>query len=618
MIAYHAERAQGGVGLIINESARFHESSRSDSRDLFIAEDAAIPHFARLAEAVHRHGAKIFGQLSHAGRVTRRMRNGMRGVVYAPSAVPDNRFHTIPREMPAEMVEEIMETAGLAAGRYAAAGYDGVEIVASHGLLFAQFLNPLTNLREDQFGGSDKNRLRPLRGALRAARQAIGSGVVLGLRISADEQTLGGLDAARVRNICRQLAEEGLVDYVNTTLGSMSETGASVHVVPPMEFAPGYVASHAAALRSTVNVPVFVAGRINDPQIAERILAAGQADMCAMTRALITDPELPRKAATGQSGSIRACIGCNQGCIGHFHSGTAISCIQNPRAGRETEFSPLPQGRKLRLLIAGAGPAGLKAAVTAAEAGHQVILAEAAAQPGGQVRLAQLLPGRAEFGGLVTNLLEELRCLQVPLRLNTRVNRALIQELVPDAVIIATGAQPYARPIEGEGAYVLRAVDVLTGSTKPRGRVVIADWRCDQLGIGLALQLAQQGHPVRLAVAGSCAGQNLQQYLRVVLLGRLHDAGIEIIPQARIYGADADTAWFLHTANEAPITLEDTDSLILAEGHVADRALERELSDLGLPTLVIGDALQGRTAEEAVFEGYSLTRDFLESLSDPA
>ncbi|MBN9271399.1 MAG: oxidoreductase, partial [Mesorhizobium sp.] len=347
MIAYHEARAKGGVGLIINEAARFHASTLGEAPDLALLSDDAIPQYARLASAVHRHGAKLFGQLSHSGRVTRRMMNGMRGVVFAPSSTPENRFHVVPREMPTEMVAEIIAAAAESARRYAEAGYDGVELMASHGLLFAQFLNPAVNRRQDIYGGSAENRLRPLRESLAGVRRAVGDGMVVGLRISADEADQDGLDQETVLGICRQLAQEGLVDYINTTLGTMSSLGGSIHVVPPMEIPPAYVAAKAAAIRAVVSVPVFVAGRINQPQIAEGVLAAGEADMCGMTRALIVDPDMPRKAREGRSDEIRACIGCNQACIGHFHAGNPISCIQTPQTGRERRFeapSPAPRG----------------------------------------------------------------------------------------------------------------------------------------------------------------------------------------------------------------------------------------------------------------------------------
>ena len=401
MIAYHEARARGGTGLIIVESARFHESSFTDAPDLHIHIDDAIPAFRALAQAVHRHGAQVFGQLSHAGRLSRRMKGGLRGVAYAPSAVADNRFHTMPRAIPPAMIVDLTEAAGQAARRYAEAGVDGVEMVASHGLLFAQFLNPKVNLREDTWGGTRENRMRFLCDSLASARRLAGPNIVLGIRISVDEVEPDGLTTDEVTAICRELARQGAVDYVNVTLGSMAGLGGSIHVVPPMQVAIGYVAPHAGSLRAALSIPILVAGRINQPQIAERILSSGQADMCGMTRALISDPDMPNKARNGRADGIRACIACNQACIGHFHAGNPISCIQAPETGRELQFTAMPiVARPRRVLVAGGGPAGMKAAVTAARRGHHVTLCDTGARFGGQILLAEALPGRAEFGGV--------------------------------------------------------------------------------------------------------------------------------------------------------------------------------------------------------------------------
>ena len=271
LIAYHEARAKGGVGLIIVEAARFHSSSYSDSAELIVGSDECIAGYHRLAQAVHKHGAKIFGQLSHSGRVSRRISDGLRGVVYAPSAVPDNRFHTMPREMPISLIEELVESCAASAIRFLRAGLDGIELVASHGLLFAQFLNPQTNTRVDRYGGSRENRMRFLSECLSAVRRSVGEELVVGIRISAEEVEHDGLTAEEVIEICKELASNGVIDYVNVTTGSMSGLGGSIHVVPPMELKPGYVAPHAANLRSAVGLPVFVAGRINQPHIAEQI-----------------------------------------------------------------------------------------------------------------------------------------------------------------------------------------------------------------------------------------------------------------------------------------------------------------------------------------------------------
>ncbi|ACA18234.1 NADH:flavin oxidoreductase/NADH oxidase [Methylobacterium sp. 4-46] len=608
LVAYHEARARGGAGLIIVESARFHASALSDAPELNVSDDRCIPGYRALAEAVHRHGGRVFGQLSHAGRLTRRIRGGVREVAFAPSAVPDNRFQTMPREMPTAMVEEVVEACGAAAGRFAEAGLDGVEIVASHGLLFAQFLNPRTNLRTDRYGGTPENRLRFLAECLSAVRKAVG-GRVVGMRISVEEVELDGLDAAEVLAACKALAALGILDYVNTTTGSMAGPGGSVHVVPPMGIAPAYVAPQAGTLRAQVGLPVFVAGRINQPQVAEEVLRAGLADMCGMTRAMISDPDLGNKAAAGRFDDIRACIACNQACIGHFHAGYSISCIQNPVTGREARLPAMPRSGRKRVLVAGGGPGGMKAAATAAARGHDVVLCEAGRRLGGQALLAQLLPDRAEFGGLITNLEREIAQAGIEIRLDTRVDRALVEELRPDEVVVATGALPYEPAIEGrEDAHVVGAWAVLNGGANLGTRVLVADWRADWVGMGVAEKLVRDGHQVTLAVNAPHAGYNLQIYLRNYWISKLHKLGVQIVTDARIYGADGTTAYLVHNASNEAIVRDDVDTIVLATGHASATDLERELDGLPVPVHPIGDCLSPRSAEEAILEGFVVAR----------
>ncbi|MGB3897248.1 MAG: FAD-dependent oxidoreductase [Mesorhizobium sp.] len=606
MIAYHEARARGGAGLIIVESARFHESSFADAPDLHIHTDEAIPAFAELATAIHREGALVFGQLSHSGRVSRRMRNGLRDVAYAPSAVADNRFHTTPRAMPEDLVQELVAAAGEGARRYAEAGFDGVEFLASHGLLFAQFLNPRVNLRTDGWGGSYEGRLRFLLESLRRARAMVGDELVLGTRISVDEVEAAGLQPDEVSQICADLVSRGAIDYVNITMGSMSGLGGSIHVVPPMQIATGYVAPQAGTLRAAIGAPVLVAGRINQPQIAEQVLAAGLADLCGMTRAMISDPAMPNKARAGRLDDIRACIGCNQACIGHFHAGNSISCIQTPQTGRELRFGALsPVARPGHVVVVGGGPAGMKAAVTAAGRGHRVTLCETASRLGGQALSAQALPGRAEFGGLITNLEHELSRLDVDIRRNSPMTGGDIMALAPDAIVLATGAKPGQPDLEmSDEGQIVHDVDVLSGRANPGSRVLVADWRCDWAGMGVAEHLVRNGHHVRLAVNGTHAGQNLQMYLRDHWVGILHGLGVEVISYARLFGVDGKTAYLSHVVTGAPIICEGVDTVVLAGVLAPQTDLEMALADSGVPVHLAGDCLSPRTAEEAIYEGF--------------
>ncbi len=610
MAAYHEARAAGGAGLIIVESARPYSDDVSHGYYIDASTDACIPGYAKIAAATHKHGCAVFGQLNHGGRISY-THDGMHLVPHAPSAVPDHRFHCMPRVMSEDYIGNIVAAFARAAQRMLEAGLDGVELTASHGMLIAQFLNPLTNLREDRYGGSTENRFRFVSELIAATRTAIGGNAVLGMRISADELEPDGLDATAWLDICERLNAETELDYLNVTMGSMMGLAGSVHVVPPMAVEHAYVAPSAGAIKAVSQKSIFVAGRINQPQLAEQVLSQGQAHMCGMTRAMISDPEMPSKARQGRLDDIRACIGCNQACIGHYHQGVRISCIQNPISGRELLLGAHPKAASAKtVVVAGGGPGGMKAAAVAAERGHRVILCEASPRLGGQVLLAQLLPGRSEFGVLVDNLKREMDMAGVEVRLNTTVDAALVKSVDADAAIIATGATPYRPDVEiAEDVHAVDAWQVLRGEVNPGGSVVVADWRCDWVGVGLAEKLAREGCHVRLCVDGENAAQNLQKYLRWHWAGELHKLGVEVIPYARLFGADGDTVYFQHTGSGEPIICEGADTLVMAQGHQPETTLEHALQDAGIETHLIGDCLSPRSSEEAIYEGLIAARD---------
>jgi 2,4-dienoyl-CoA reductase-like NADH-dependent reductase (Old Yellow Enzyme family) len=603
-LAYQEARARGGAGLIVVQVAGVHPSARYTSHVLMADDDSCIPAFTRLAETVHEHGALVFQQLFHDGRELMESVDGTLPVALAPSAVPNERFHVMPRAMPIAQVREMVRCYAAAADRMRTAGFDGVEIVASHGYLPAQFLNPRTNLRDDEYGGDLDGRLRFLRETIAAVREAVGDGLAVGLRLSVGEESDQGLTGDEAIEALARL--DGTLDYVSVVAGTSATLSGSVHIVPPMTVPAGYTAPLAARVKAVVSCPVMVAGRINQPQDAEQILARGDADACVMTRALICDPEMPVKADAGRLEEIRACIGCNQACIGHFHAGYPISCIQHPETGRERLYGVRVPAREPRdVLVVGGGPGGLKAAAVAAERGHRVTLMEAARRLGGQVLLAQEVPGRAEFGGAITNLQGEAERAGVKVVLGATVDRAVIDELQPDVVVVATGALPRVPEMEVmDDPVVLTAWDVFSGVEVPSGRVVVADWRCDWNGLGAAIALAQRGRKVTLGVTGYHAGQRLQQYVRDEMIAEASRFGVSILPLVRIMGVDADSAYFQHVLTDEPVVVDEVAALVLAQGHESVDALLRELEDAGgVEVHGVGDCLAPRTVEEAVLEG---------------
>jgi 2,4-dienoyl-CoA reductase-like NADH-dependent reductase (Old Yellow Enzyme family) len=606
LIAYHEARARGGVGLIVTEIGAIHETAFFSSHTIQAYSDDCIPGYRRLAETLHRYGTKVIAQLFHPGREVHGMlADGRRAVAYAPSEVPAERYLTIPQPLSVKMIGELVASYGRCAVRIKEAHVDGVEIVASHGFLPAQFLNPRVNLRQDRYGGDAAGRLRFLRESAQSIRKSVGSDFVLGLRISGDEISHDGLRPNETLAALKELDGDGLFDYFNVIAGSSSDLQGAVHIVPPMRVPSAYVAPFAKAVKGLVNAPVLVGGRINQPQIAERILAAKEADMCAMTRAMICDPEMPSKAKSGQLDDIRACIGCNQACIGHMQIDAPISCIQFPESGRELVFGTRRKAAKAKnIVVIGGGPAGLKAAAVAAERGHRVTLYERARRLGGQANLAQLLPGRAEFGGIIGNLSREAARFGVRVITSTEVTISLIRELAPDTVFLATGSRPRAVSIEGqETAHVVDAWQVLEGKQQLGASVVITDLRSDWIGIGLAEKVATDGHRVRYFTSGPMIGQSLQSYLRDQWVGKLHELGVQMTTYARLVGVDATVAYFQHTSNGTVTEIEDANTVVLALGHQREATLESGLRALDVELRVIGDCVTPRTAEEAVFDG---------------
>jgi 2,4-dienoyl-CoA reductase-like NADH-dependent reductase (Old Yellow Enzyme family)/thioredoxin reductase len=607
LLAYQEARARGGVGLIVVQVAGVHPSARYTSHVLMADDDSCIPGLAELARVIHAHGAAVFQQLFHDGRELMESEDGTLPVALAPSAVPNERFHVMPRAMPTSQVREMVVCYADAAARVQAAGMDGVEVVASHGYLPAQFLNPRTNLRTDEYGGALEDRLRFLREVLAAVRAAVGPDLVVGLRVSVGEESGEGLTGDEVVEALGLLDAEGAFDYVSVVAGTSATLAGSDHIVPPMTMQVGYTAPLAARAKAVVSVPVMVAGRLNQPQDAEAVLARGDADAAVMTRALICDPEMPGKARAGDVDTIRACIGCNQACIGHFHAGYPISCIQRPETGRERTYGTRLAVRTAKdVVVVGGGPGGLKTASVAAERGHRVTLLEAARRLGGQVLLAQEIPGRAEFGGAVGNLAGEAERAGVKVVLNQRADRALLEQLTPDAVVLATGARPRVPDLElVDSPTVLTAWQVLQGAAVPSGRVVVADWRCDWIGLGVAILLAQRGRKVTLGVSGYHAGQRIQQYVRDAMIADAARHRVDIVPLVRPFGVGVDAVYLQHVLTGEPVVVEPAVALVLAQGHRPVTELADALAAEAFPGQVhlVGDCLAPRTVEEAVLDG---------------
>ena len=609
LIAYHLSRARGGTGLIILEGMTVHPSYGFEDSFLYAGSDRIIEGLNRLVLRCRAEATPVFGQLFHAGRGVRLSHDGSRPLSYSASDLPDERYRVVPVSMPNDMVWEFIDSYVDAAGRLADADLDGVEILASMGYLIPQFLNPETNRRNDEFGIDAEGRMRLLREIISRSRTRIGPTKTLGVRVTLDEKTDKGLPAEAMIDICQALEADGHVDYFSVISGSSSAPDGWIHVFPPMSVTAGFVTDDSARLKQAVTRPVLVAGRISQPQLAAEVLDTGKADMVGLGRALITDPEFVNKMAGGRADDIRACVGCNQACVGHRLAHFPVSCIQNPVSGRELaigKLKPAKAGKKV--LVIGGGPAGMKTAVIAAERGHQVELHENSARLGGQVNLAEALPGRAEFGGVTTNLVHELRQAGVNVTLNSRVDAAALRDIAPDHVVIATGARTRLPEVDVEGVEMVDSWSVIRDEVKPGKNVVVADWSCDWSGLGVAEKLARAGHHVRLLSGGCVAGESIQAIVRDHWIGVLHRLGVDMIPYARFYGGVDGSAFFQHMTGGDAIVCDDVDTIVSCYAPQANRDCDWIAAIDGLTVSRVGDAVSPRTVEEAVLEGLQLGR----------
>ncbi len=582
-VPYHEARARGGVGLIVLEATRPHPSGTITSHELAGYRPEMKDAYRRVADAVHQHGTQLFVQLLHGGR--EQASGPPRAPAVAPSAIPSQRFRVAPRALRAHEIEEIVAGFATSARIALEGGLDGIEISAAHRYLTAQFFDPELNRRDDEWGEP----ARFLLAVLRAVREAA-PGIALGVRLSAD--------SAPARQVAPLLAGE--VDYLSLALGeSPSYLGSSL-IVPPPPTPENAIASYTAPFR--VGLPLMATSRVIDPVEADRLVTEGAADAFGMTRALITDPDMPRKAREGRLDEIVHCIGC-QACIAHYHAGEAIRCTVNPRTGRERTWrSQRPAAIERRLVVVGAGPAGLAAAASAVTAGHDVVLLERAAWIGGQQALAAASPGgTAIAGGLFANYRRALA--SVDLRLGVEATPGTVAEVAADAVVVATGARPYVPRLPLDGIGVASAWDALAEPSAFAGSVVVADWGGDPAGVSVAETLAAAGAQVTLCVSSAAFGESVHQYRRNLYLQRLYRAGVEIRMHLDLAGTTDGTVFFGNTFAPELETALTADWLVLALGRVPADELAPALVAAGHRVEEAGDCLSPRSLEEAVLEG---------------
>jgi len=594
LIAYHRARAQGGAGLIVVEATAIHHTGLLTAHTLGGYLPEIVPVYRRLSEAVHGGGAALFVQLFHGGREV--IAAPPRPPAVAPSSVPSARFKTEPRALTRREIGEMLDGYRQAARFAAEGGIDGVEVCAGFDYLPTQFLSPHINRRDDEYGGSFANRLRFLREVCEAMREGIGGGVV-GCRLTDERGSWDGNSEQELAQAASLLAEAGLIDYLSVAPGASSSYRGSSWIVPPVPVEHNTIAAFARRMRAAVTVPVIATGRIVDPADADAMIGRGDCDACGMTRALITDPSMPRRAREGSA--FTTCIGCNQGCIGHYHAGLPIACTINPWTGHE---STLPRPKQApdpgTVVVVGAGPAGAAAAACARAQGHRVVVFERESEAGGQMRLALAAPGHAEIAsGLVATLRSWLAGCE--LRFGQEATAESVLAESPRRVVVAAGAGRHDEGVAG----AVHAWDVLAGQATG-DRVTVYDWGGDWTGLAVAELLSSQGRRVRLVTSAVAFGEAVHQYQRNMYLGRLDEAGVELVHHLRLVAADGASASFRNVFSDREVVLDGIDTLVVSTGRAAlGGALFEQLQEAGADVARAGDALGPRSFEEAIREG---------------
>lgn len=593
LLAYYTRRASGGAGLIVVENTAIHPRGINYTGTLEIHHEQFENGLAELASSIKNHGAAAAIQLFHPGRQVHPKYAGNYPV--APSPIPCPVMGGKPHALAVDEIQELVKCFVAGAVRAKAVGFDAVEIHGAHGYLVAQFLSPLSNQRQDQYGGNTRKRARFVVEIVEGIREHLGDTFPVLLRLSADEKVEGGLTLNQTRDLVPHLEKAGI-----TALHVSGGCYASMQwVVQPYLQPQGCLVDLAAGIRDTTALPILTVGRINDPTIAESILQAGAADFVSMGRALIADPDLPTKAREGRLQEIRPCIACNV-CIEAVGT-KQTRCAVNPEMGREHQ--PLPSGHTARrILIVGGGPAGMEAALRAHALGHRVKLVEASQTLGGQLRLA----GRPESKTGMRHLLDYFRYMVAQSGLELALGRPFdinaARAFRPDHVILATGAIPKALPtdIESQAGDVMQAITVLDKAIALKGQVVVVGGGL--VGLDVAEFLASQGAEVTVMEMRKQAAQELEWNVRKMKLEHLAAKGVTVRTRSRVIRI-AD-GYILFTDPEGIERSLPTDTVVLAAGSNPYNPCENAVGDMGLKMSCIGDCLEPRDLADAIAEGF--------------
>jgi 2,4-dienoyl-CoA reductase-like NADH-dependent reductase (Old Yellow Enzyme family)/thioredoxin reductase len=636
--AYQVERAKGGIALTMTAgSAAVSLDSPPVFNNILAFKDEVVPWMRDLADACHEHGTAVMIQLTHLGRRTRWDKNYWLPVV-SPSHNKEAAHRAFPKKIEDWDIERIIQDYADAAERMHAAGLDGIELQA-YGHLMDQFWSPLTNTLDEPYGGSLDNRLKFTFDVLKAIRKRVGTQFIVGIRYTGDELLEGGLTQSDGLYISRRLKDSGLVDFLNVVRGHIDTDAGLTDLIPIQGMPSAPHLEFAGEIRSALQFPVFHAARIADVATARYAITAGKVDMIGMTRAHMTDPHIVRKIAAGLEAQVRPCVGANY-CLDRIYQGGAAYCIHNAATGRELfmphEVARAP--RKRKVVVVGAGPAGLEAARVAAERGHDVVVFEALGKPGGQVRLTARSAKRQEMIGIIDWRMEQCTARGVEFRFDTWAEEGDILAQRPDVVIVATGGIPHTAVLEAGNEFVVSTWDVISGSTPLPGKVLLFDDAGDHAALQAAEIIAASGASLEIMTpdrvfAPEVMAMNLVPYMRSLqnrdvtftVTFRVHSVSREGDELLATIGSDYGGVRKQRRVNHVVVnhgTLPNDELYFALKPHSSNLGrLDQHRLIAGLPQesppdapgayqlFRIGDAVSSRNTHAAIYDALRLVKD---------